>query len=111
MGVMDSSVLAVSIGNSDDKLTQREWADYFADVRGLIRHRAAHVHGEFASLPSSPYQNACFLFEGEASEGLLRELADLAADYRQTSIAVTIGNTIFVQATGLADADEAAAAL
>jgi hypothetical protein len=44
----------LSIGNSDDKLTQAEWAEYVADMAGAVVCRAKQVHGTWFSLPACP---------------------------------------------------------
>ena len=50
----------VSVGNSDDKLTQEQWSGFVQQVRITFRLRARETHGEWYSLPDQPYQNACF---------------------------------------------------
>lgn len=79
----------ISIGNSDDKLAQAEWAAFAATVQGAVRRAAAAVHGEWASLPYASFQNACWCvaLEPEATSRLRPELASIAGIYRQDSIA------------------------
>lgn len=79
----------VSIGNSDDRLTQREWSEFIAEVNTAIKESAAEFHGKWTSLPHAPWQNACWCIEPQASSvGVLRRrLADLGRRYRQDSIA------------------------
>ncbi|GAB3156423.1 hypothetical protein GCM10027258_62840 [Amycolatopsis stemonae] len=79
----------VSIGNSDDKLTQAEWARYVAQFRSLMLVDAAHVHGVWFSEPGSPYQNACVCAELPAAKvpDLRRSLTGLRDHYRQDSVA------------------------
>jgi hypothetical protein len=79
----------ISIGNSDDKLSQAHWAAFAGSAQGAIRRAAMTVHGEWASLPWSSYQNACWCIEvtADSAEHLKMTLAHLAADYRQDSIA------------------------
>lgn len=51
----------IQIGNSDNKLTQQEWANFVKDMRGLLRaygRGTLQVHGEWFSLPDQPWQNA-----------------------------------------------------
>lgn len=83
-------IVYISIGNSDDKLTQREWSDYWGHVGGSVRRWADTVHGEWLSLPSDPYQNACWCvdIDGDKARLMLRpDLEHLARDFRQDSIA------------------------
>ena len=86
---MDMITAYVSIGNSDDKLRQGEWAAYAGHVRGVVRRHAAHIHGEWASMPFGPWQNACWCFEIEPElvAQMKAELVSAAGVYRQDSIA------------------------
>lgn len=93
----------ISIGNSDDKLSQAEWAAYAATVGGLMRRvegiYGGRLHGEWASLPYSSYQNACWCIEvaEEEAESIRRTLATHAAMFRQDSIAwAAVASTEFL---------------
>jgi hypothetical protein len=80
----------VSIGNSDDKLSQHEWSHFWAHVNNIVREFAAVVHGTWLSRAEDPWQNACWCVEVPAGEKvrLLREvLREAAREYRQDSIA------------------------
>lgn len=87
----DPTTLTVyaSIGNSDDKLTQAQWAQFHEIFAALIRKSADRVHGDWHSLPNSRWQNACIAFEttAENAERLKAALTDLAAQFAQDSIA------------------------
>lgn len=92
---MSDAVVYISIGNSDDKLTQAEWHRYYTSV-SLAIHRAAEapvgqVHGQWVSEPASAWQNACWALQLPAAdvsiEHLKMRLAELAAEFRQDSIA------------------------
>jgi hypothetical protein len=78
-----------AIGNSDDRLTQTEWADYTRGFVVLVREHADEVFGEWFSHPTSPYQNACigFAIEDAAAAALRTALTDLRRRFRQGSIA------------------------
>ena len=83
------AIVYISIGNSDDKLTQREWAGYFSAVALMLQHRGK-VHGQWASEPASAWQNACWCIEFTDPDQMSDTKRDLAvvADYnRQDSIA------------------------
>jgi hypothetical protein len=85
-------IVYISIGNSDDKLLQREWAAYAGGVLGAVRQAEANgatTHGSWTSLPFSAFQNACWCVEirPEDAEALKAELRDLADIYRQDSVA------------------------
>lgn len=98
---MTAKTVYISIGNSDDKLTQREWCDFVADVDGdleYVLNPHGRVHGRWFSAPDVQWQNACWCVEFVESHGAagqtvaeqvaiakarLRKLADV---YRQDSI-------------------------
>lgn len=87
-----------SIGNSDDKLTQARWAEFHDKVTTCVRGLALRVYGDWVSVSTSPWQNACICFEigWETSERLQRDLAELAAEYGQDSIAWAEADTKFI---------------
>ena len=89
----------VSWGNSDGKLTQLEWSVFCGKVVWACRHLGAvEVYGEWYSLPSAQYQNACISFRIEEPAGELKEmLAVLAGGFRQVSIAWLGGETEFMR--------------
>lgn len=90
----------ISIGNSDDRLSQAEWSGYVNDVRVLIEDTAEAVHGIFFSQPDSRYQNACFSLgmKDEKIADLKKELAYFAACYNQESIAFCSGTAELILA-------------
>lgn len=86
----------VSIGNSDDNLSQADWASYALDVDRAVNkamgYAGSTVHGRWYSLPSEPWQNACWCLEWHDDlsgivEAFKRSLAVIARTYRQESIA------------------------
>ncbi len=90
-----TAVVYISIGNSDDKLTQAEWHRFYTSASIAI-HRAAaapgaQVHGQWVSEPASAWQNACWALQvppnSASVEHLKMRLAEIAADFRQDSIA------------------------
>lgn len=84
-------IVYISIGNSDDKLTQSEWAFFCRDVDIIIRSRRLQVHGQWFSAPDSKYQNACWCVEHEfgpaGREDFKDQLRTIARQYKQDSIA------------------------
>ena len=91
---------AVLIGNSDDKLSQCEWALFCAYVQGAVDQFSEAVHfGGFTS-PAARYQTACFVaeFTQERLEYLKANLAEYAEEFRQDSVAVVVGETQFIPA-------------
>jgi hypothetical protein len=90
------STLTIAIGNSDDKLSQKEWAAYWRMVHDAVTTHAGHVFGVFLSASHAPYQNAAWLVQGELTERFRLELATAAQAFRQDSIAVAVGETTMV---------------
>ena len=92
------TTIYVSIGNSDDKLTQKEWNHYCSDVWEALNAYLVKFHGEWFSLPNSIYQNACWCFEiVHNNEGDIREdLRILAGRYQQDSIAWAVADTMLI---------------
>lgn len=91
----------ISIGNSDDKLSQREWHDFYVATSTLIRRVAEPVHGQWVSEPASAWQNACWCIEINPSmaDWLRDRLRELAGHFRQDSIAwAPVAETEFLSA-------------
>lgn len=82
-------IVYISIGNSDDKLTQVQWVAFVSRTQALLEGHDARFHGNWRSLPDHPWQNACWCVEIEPvlAEKLQGHLATIAADYQQDSIA------------------------
>ena len=91
----------VSIGNSDDKLSQREWSDFTKETYAEVLHCSAQLHGTWASISTDPYQNACYCFEIRENRipALKRALGKIAARHNQDSIAWAVADTEFVPAS------------
>lgn len=85
------------IGNSDDKLTQQRWHEFWCEFRAVVV-TAARVHGEWLSISCAPYQNGCICFEitPEAAAILKASLAELASRFGQDSIAWAVAATEFI---------------
>ena len=92
----------VSIGNSDDKLSQKEWAAYCVDVEAIVVTAAKAMHGKWTSPSRDPWQNACWCFEAwdHLIERSKQNLSVLAHCYRQDSIKWDVAaEPEFLQAT------------
>lgn len=85
-------VYYATIGNSDDGLTQAQWAVFSAEFIRLIRHYAEEVYGVWHSGPAEPWQNCCagFRLRRENALALRGELTTLRIFYSQDSIAWAI---------------------
>lgn len=84
-------IVYISIGNSDDKLSQREWSNFYHDVDADMNTAGygSRVHGVWQSGSAAPYQNACWCIELRSDDvpDLKSRLAVAAKYYRQNSIA------------------------
>ena len=93
--------VAILIGNSDDKLSQRRWHEYVTAVARAVNACASEVHFHALSYGSDPWQNACWVFvlrDGATEHGFKTALRGLCEAFEQDSIAVLTGETEFVAA-------------
>lgn len=90
--------ITLQIGNSDDKLTQKEWSQFVAAVDNEVNAAARQIHFTGTSAGHSQWQNACWVFELDAScRPALRAALQLhRITFRQDSIAWTEGETTFI---------------
>lgn len=94
-----NSTVHIAIGNTDNKLTQQEWANYFSDVSTLVHgwNGITQVFGEWVSPSTAPFQNAAWAFAYPANwEDFRDHLSSTAGKYGQTTVAVNISVTEFV---------------
>lgn len=98
--VADPITVYVSIGNSDDKLSQREWSAFTMETYAEVLHCSAQLHGVWASASTDQYQNACWCFEirKNRAPALKRALAKIAKRHGQDSIAWAVADTEFIPA-------------
>ena len=99
--------IVVQIGNTDDKLTQGGWAHFCSDLMGTVSRHDVTTHFSGGSSCTMPWQNYCMVFEQGPDltlHSLLRDLQYLAHRHKQDSIAVTIGDTIFLNGAEEPDA-------
>lgn len=93
--------ITVQIGNSDDRLSQREWAEYVEWIDSEIKARATKIFFFGTAIPVSPYQNACWVFDMDVTlpdyEVLKKMLMYVKEYYRQNSVAFTVGDTLFLR--------------
>jgi hypothetical protein len=91
--------ITVQIGNSDNKLSQREWASFCNAVhRTIVYHTHNIIDSIHFSAPSvgwADWQNSAWVFECEDVE--IEELKDrlfiIRKEYKQDSVAFTLGKT------------------
>ena len=106
------TTVVIQIGNSDDKLSQREWSKFVEELREVIEDFADEVHFSGGSPTDAGWQNWCIVFElrtkapigvnimritDDAILLLRQEMSDLALRYQQDSIAMTVGKTTMVE--------------
>jgi hypothetical protein len=94
-------IVYISIGNSDDRLTQAEWSQFAEEIRRSVVALAYQVHGSWFSRPEDPWQNACWCLEFRDGDTDLVERAKEAATdvrerFRQDSVAWAVAQTEFV---------------
>lgn len=93
----------VTIGNSDNKLTQQEWSAFCLEVRVAVESYATKVHFQGWSQPDARWQNMCTTFDIDERINLdmvRRRLARLASHYSQEAIAFTSMNVEDVEMIG-----------
>ena len=90
--------VVVQIGNSDNKLTQGEWAHYVEAIRNVIRKNVSAIHFQGGSDWDAPWQNACWVCDIDHSfkDEFIASLLQVKNSYRQDSIALTWGHTDFL---------------
>jgi hypothetical protein len=91
-------IVYISVGNSDDKLTQVEWCNYVVEMTARVV-AIGHPHGQWASNPVGAYQNACWCVEFSSDHDVAeaREVAtEIREKYRQDSVAWAVATTEFI---------------
>ena len=85
--------VVISIGNSDNKLTQLQWSDYVSEVEDLIYKSYCRIHFFAGSETYKPWQNVLWLLEfNEVYLPMLEaELKVIRERYNQDSVAIMIG--------------------
>ncbi len=87
-----------SVGNSDDKLTQQRWHEFWVRFRRKVLDYAERCHGEWLSIGCAPYQNGCICFEitPVTAQSLKAELRIVAAEFGQDAITWAEAQTEFL---------------
>ena len=88
----------ISAGNSDDRLTQGEWASFVTGIRAILTVNCERIYGYWLSPPDSPWQNMCIAVQvpDEGAETLKAALTELRVKYRQDSLAWAEAVTEFI---------------
>jgi hypothetical protein len=94
------NTIAIQIGNSDDKLTQKQWACFVLELRSQVDRCDCQIHFWGASVNYEPWQNLCCVCTVPDREGLmerfLRGITNIRKRFDQESAAVLIGETKFI---------------
>ena len=89
--------ITIQIGNSDDKLTQKEWSSFYWEIASAVL-AAGGVHFAGTSPSFEPWQNACWVVVVDDSKvaALREQVVTIRTKFRQESVAWTEGETAFV---------------
>lgn len=95
---MGQKTVCVQIGNSDDKLTQKEWHNFVLRINDILYQHEGERHFFGGPATWQLWQNTCWVsvVSEEKLGSLLEHLEGAKAEYSQDSIAVLIGDTQFV---------------
>lgn len=98
MAITNMKQITVSIGNSDNKLTQVEWSEFVQQVDKIINECAAQVHFFGGSVTWTAWQNVAWLFDckEENIHLLLMALVECRHKYRQESVAFLEGEIALI---------------
>ena len=90
-------LISVQAGNSDNKLTQREWSNFVTELTNILCRYQTAQHF-FGGAPTwAPWQNVCFVCEVDSvSDELLSDLKACREKYKQDSVCLLAGNAQFV---------------
>lgn len=88
----------LTIGNTDNKLSQKDWQQFQKDFKQTAESLAEKVWGVWYSDPKTPYQNMCIgILLSESNVKVLEDhLRELAIRYKQNSIAWSDAKTRFI---------------
>jgi hypothetical protein len=90
--------VTIQIGNSDDKLNQADWSEFWYEADALIHGWAEATHFTGFAASNAVWQNAAWVCEVRPDnvDRMKSALHVLAHQFKQDSIAWTEGETQFV---------------
>lgn len=90
--------ITLQVGNSDDKLTQKEWAAFVSEITSTLKDSRVEMHFFACSAGDAPWQNAAWVFEASAATKIEVQInvRRIRRSYRQDSAAWTEGTTTFI---------------
>lgn len=92
--------LYITIGNTDNKLDQQTWHTFTQHLYKLMLLHCHTIHGEFYTQSNTPYQTCCMsgeLYNEYNSGDVEKAVSELAKNFNQDSIAMSIANTKLVK--------------
>lgn len=90
-------IITVGIGNSDNKLTQKEWSMFVSEISCAIHIFAKEIHFRGGSSSIEEWQNYAWVFViNNKIEILKNRITAIREFYRQDSVAWTEGETVFI---------------
>lgn len=94
---LDMRTCTIQIGNSDDKLTQKEWSNFVLNVEYHIQQYATQIHFAGGSHGNASWQNYAWVFGHELQplplKAFLGGLKSIRSMYKQDSLEITFGDT------------------
>lgn len=88
--------LVVSVGNSDDKLTQKEWNRFVEEIIDVLGD-SGKVHFFGGSSTFAPWQNVAWIVElKDAPISVMAKVADIREKHKQDSAFVLFGDGQFI---------------
>lgn len=96
---MAKKTYTIQIGNSDNKLNQKNWSEFVRLVTFKICDHSSQIHFSAGSPSEAEWQNFCWVIDindDEELNWLKRDLTQLRMRFNQDSIALTAGITEFI---------------
>ena len=95
---MNNVDIVVCIGNTDNKLTQQEWADFVSRVGDELKKYEVARHFFGGSSAWEKWQNVLWLcvISSEDMDRLIAKLTHIRKDYHQAAIFFLSGDGILV---------------
>lgn len=90
--------ICIQIGNTDNKLTQQEWADFVRQIDAILDAYETARHFFGGSPTYARWQNVCWVCEIASGQfdDLIQDIRIHREFYRQDSVCVLAGDAEFV---------------
>lgn len=93
------NTVIIQIGNTDNKLTQQEWAKFCDEIHWIILDSNVMIHFSGGPPNCAPFQNYCWVIEIDRcfdTKELEENISYVRAKYKQDNVAITYGETKFI---------------